>query len=437
LAYDPNKTHPLDLPYGSGQNPAPNPAEEGQAYLGEKRQLTQEILAAFRRVLPSNYVAQTTGPWYSIQFQAMAEQLAEIQISSTEVLKDSAWDFTRPDFLWQMLGSLVFPDATLGIPQIEGDLAYRDFLQKMVLFLLQGATRDSLVGGLEALDPDFVVEVVERYLDTPPRNPNGGYTLLDQFTIDVFVETLSGGFPEDPFRTQTNAQLVLSALKPAHVLYSYSYLFRDAFEKVADDGGGLSLDIDSYYYEDLRKWCLGAERIEGSLGTTLQDRTLFSDPSYSFSSIRRGALLKVLTGPNAGQYRVTALRVLVSGEDPTPTPYTLSVGGGGSLVALTGEVVFDAGRDWGALPLDTQLTILSGPNAGTYRLDTVLGSTGGPIGSPGVSGNRVRLSPSILKLDRRMPTPATSQSYRVGVDRLGVTTPRPVSGEDVSQQFYL
>jgi hypothetical protein len=394
---------------------------------------------AFRTVLPSNYVAQTTGPWYSIQFQAMAEQLAAIQISSTEILKDSAWDFTRSDFLWQMLGQLVFPGATdkTGIPQIDGDTAYREFLHKMALLLLQGATKSAIEGGLEALDPDFIATVVERYLDTPPRNPEGEFTILDQFTIDIFIETVSGGFPEDPFVTQNNAQLVIEALKPAHVLYSYSYLFKDAFEEIADDADGLSMDLDSYYYDDLRKYCLGAKRIDGTAGETLSNRTLFSDPSYSFASIRVNATLKVTSGPNAGVYRVVEKRSLVSGAAPGTVAYTLSTGGSGLLVAVEADAVEDATRDWGLEPLDTTVTIASGPNAGTYRLDTVLGPTGGPIGTPGVSGSRVRLSPTILKVDRRMPYSETGQTYWVGVDRLGVVAPRAVAGEDASSQFYL
>ena len=153
---DAPKTGDDQAPFALAQNPAPNPPS-GQAYLTDKQALTQQIMATFRAVLPSNYVAQVNGPWYSLQFQAMAEQLAEIQISTTEIYKDSGFDFTRTDFLWQVLGSLVFPEASdqSGIPQIDGDLAYREFLHKMVLLLLEGATKASMEGGLEALDPTW------------------------------------------------------------------------------------------------------------------------------------------------------------------------------------------------------------------------------------------------------------------------------------------
>jgi hypothetical protein len=445
MAHDPND-NPFAPPYGLTQNPAPNPATQGQDYFDERQQLVNDIMAAFRAVLPSNYVAATNGPWYSLQFQAMAEQLADIQISATEVTKDSSWDFTRTDFLWQMLGTYVFPGATdkSGIPQINGDLDYREFLHRMVTLLLMGATKAAIEGGLEALDPDIIATVIERYLETPPRDPDGAYTIDDQFTMDILIEGPTGSeFPSDPFLTQQNAALVIEALKPAHVLYTYAYLFRDAFGTIADDANPITgeasfvLDLDSYYYDDTRKYCLGAKAIVGTGGETLAGRVLFSDPSLSFRQVRIGAVLKVTSGVNVGQYRVVATQALVSGADATPRSYTTSYATSGTLTATSDDVVEDTSTDWGAAPLDATITILDGPNTGTYRLSMVLGPTGGPVGDAGVSGTQVRLSQSILKVERRMVDVATGQSYSVDVDRLGVRVPQPVAAEDASWQFYL
>ena len=426
-----------EVPFSNRQNPSPNPSNEGQEYLQIKQELVDSIMGTFRRILPSNYVALTNGPFYSLQFQAMSEQLADIQLSGTEVYKDSDWDFTRPDFLWQVLGSLVFPGSSYstGIPQIDGDKEYRKFLTSMVLNLLKGSTKKSIVSGLESLSDDFIVTLVERYLQTPPRDPEGEYTIEDQFFMDIFFETTSGGFPLDPFTFLNNAKLVLAALKPAHVLYGFSFLFRDAFGVIASDTGGLSLDLDSYYYDDMRKWCYGAEKITGS-GELLSARNLFSDPNVSFRSIRKGNFLNILSGVNTGSYRVTDRIHLLSGLDSTPRAYTLSSGGSGTVVALDNKTLYDSIQDWGTLPRDEKITITAGPNTGTYRLDTVTGSTGGEVGNTGVSGNTVRVSPSILKLSERANTALSSQSYSVGVDRLGVQTPNPVSAEDVTSQFW-
>lgn len=436
MAHDPDAKKTSDLPYSLEQNPAPNPATQGQAYMGDRQELVNGIMAAFRSVLPSNYVARTNGPWYSLQFQAMAEQLADIQISTTEVFKDSQWDFTRSDFLWQVLGTLVFPGASdsSGAPQIAADVAYRKFLHKMVLLLMQGATKSAMEGGLEALDEDLVATITERYLESAPRDPNGAYTIADQFSVDIFVEGAGSTFPADPFVTQQNAVLVLAALKPAHVLYSYSYLFRDAFGAISDEDG-MSLDLDSYYYDDLRGWCLGAKEITGTTGSTLSGRTLFSDTARSFASVRIGAVLTITSGANAGRYRVVETLSLPAGASGTGYAYTTSSGGSGTLIATSANVVEDSLQDWGAMPLDTLLTITTGPNAGTYRLGTVLGSNGGPLGGT-ASGTRVRLEPTILKVERRMPSVLSGQSYAVDVDRLGRQTPRTVVAEDVSNQFW-
>ena len=437
MAYDDDPNKVSDVPFSLTQNPASVPAS-GQEFLSDRQDLVAAIMDAFRKVLPSNYVSTTTGPWYSIQFQTMAEQLADIQIEMAEVYKDTDWDFTRSDFLWQLLGTFVFPGATdqSGIPQIDGDVVYRTFLKKMVLYLLDGATKSSMEGGLECLDSTVTATVLERYLESPPRDKNGAYTIIDQFLVDVFIEAAGSNFPTDPFILEKNSELVLGALKPAHVFYSYSNLFRDAFGVLATDTGGLSLDLSSYYYGDLRKWCLGAQRITGD-GDTLSNRTLFSDPDVSFESIQAGAKLTITSGANKGVYVVESTQAFPSGADSTPRAYTTSTGAAGTLTVLSSETVEDSSQDWGTFAMDTTLTLSSGPNAGTYRLDTVLGSSGGLVGAAGVSGSQVRVSKSTIKVKKFMVSSIIGQPYEVVVDRLGVQVPRTVLNEDVSLQFVL
>jgi hypothetical protein len=422
-----NKPFPYTLP----QNPAPNPANQGQVYQQDKAALTQAIMVAFRSVLPSNYVATTNGPWYSLQFQGMAEQLAEIQINASELAADCDWDFTRPDFLWGLVGGLVFPGDGKDIPSIDGDTAYRDFLRRMVGLLLQGSTRASIEGGIEALDPDVTAYVLERYLQSPPRLETGGYTISDQFIVDILIDA-GNQFPANASSLERNVGLVLRALRPAHVLCAYSTLFRDAFPEVQD---GFTAEIAPYYYEDTRGYCLGAREITGGDGAFLARRDYFSDPSKSFASVTAGA---VLTAPS-GQYRVRGTRALLSGSDATARAYTTSPTGlTGMAVALDAQTLFDSAQDWGNAVEGETVSILTGPNSGAvYRLDRVLGQTGGVFGQPSIAGDTVRLSPTILVLDRRAPTAATGVEYSVTVDRLGKQTVREVLAEDVSSQFWL
>lgn len=432
MAEDKSKT-----PYAAAQNPSPTPPS-GQQYLTRRAELVDEILTTFKAVLPSNYVATTNGPWYSLQFQAMADQLAEIQLSTTQVFQDSNWDFTRPEFLWQVLGGLVFPDADQeGIPTVDGDTLYRSFLLKMVTLLLQGATKAAMQGGIEALDPNVTAYIVEKYLGAPPRDPDGLWTIDNQFEVEIFVWA-KNNFPQDPTQLERNVKIVMAALKPAHVLYSFSYLFVDAFDTIASDDGGLSWDLDSYYYGDTRKWCLGAKTIVGT-GETLSVRTHFRDSSVSFSSVRIGAKLVIEAGVNKGEYRVEEVTTFPFGTDNTPQAYTTAPTGlTGTLTVSSAETLQDTAQNWG-LAVDGEIvTIASGPNAGQYRLDTLLGSNGGSVGVSSGPATSVRCSPSILKVERRMPSAvATGQVYTVEVDRLGVRIPHTIMAEDASDQFYL
>jgi hypothetical protein len=191
---------------------------------------------------------------------------------------------------------------------------------------------------------------------------------------------------------------------------------------------------------------------------------VFSDPNRDFRAVCEGATLEILDGPNAsptnggsdsatlGRYRVTGIQRLLSGDDvvdvtsdpqvPVPRPYTTSPTGlTGTVITVLGEdgVLEDPTQDFSDAVEGEIITITSGPNAGSYRLETLLGNAGGPVGGvPSGSGvTQVRVAPSLLTTLTRMPQPATGQSYRISLERLGVRTPFTVLGEDSSAQFYL
>ena len=107
---------------GVRQNPAPA-GEDSKLFKESVRLQREKIMGFFMKVLPSNYVSEIKGPFYTIQFQAAAEELAKVQIVAQEIFSDSDFDFTRTEFLFQILGVLVFPDhIRTGVPDIEGDV---------------------------------------------------------------------------------------------------------------------------------------------------------------------------------------------------------------------------------------------------------------------------------------------------------------------------
>jgi hypothetical protein len=432
------------------QNPAPF-TEDSQGRKDANREQVDRIMASFYKLLPSNYASQVQGPYYTMQFQAMAERIADFQVNAQEVMADSMYDYTRTEVLYQILGSLVFPDAvTDGFPDLEGDLTYRTFLQRMVALLLQGATKATVKSGIELLTTS-VVEIIERGVEARKlkgQSPWAGAG--DQFTFEVNISN-DNKFPdEDPFVLQRNVDIVLRALKPAHTLYEYRHVFKETFGTlfVAED----SWIIRDYKYQDLRRYWLGAESITGRQGVTMVDKTLFSDPTRDFSNINEGAVLAILTGPNAtrpdatiqtpdgrlenfpGRYRVIEVLGFPIPTDATPRAYTTSGGLSGTATVSDGYTVTDITKDWGLASEGDTITFTAGPNAGTYRLKTVLGLTGGPVGTVGVAGTQVRIAPSILRTKVRMTAEATGQWYEVDVDRLGVQVPH-AEHENVTLQF--
>ena len=195
------------FPAGVRQNPAP--AQEDNKLFKESVRFQREtIMEFFMKVLPSNYVSEVRGPFYTIQFQAAAEELAKIQISAQEVFADSDFDFTRTEFLFQILGALVFPDHyRTGIPIIEGDTNYRMFLKRMVALLLKGATENSVQSGLDLIT-EATVQIIEKSLEAK-ITPGAAYGIEDQFEFEINLSkikgtTLNGGLHEDyPPHTHT------------------------------------------------------------------------------------------------------------------------------------------------------------------------------------------------------------------------------------------
>lgn len=449
------------LPALLGQNPSPVEGTN-QDRTDKVQEQVDRILGVFKQLLGSNYVSDVPGPHYMLRFQTAAEIIADFQITAQEAFADGFWEYTRPEFLFQIMGLMVFPDARAdGIPSLDGDITYRDFLRKMVELLLAGATKDTVQQGLELLS-DAVFEIIERGVEARKMGDLSGWGPQDKFTFEINASNLVQsvpaadvgitepdpvdlyGFPNDPFVLQENVRLVLKALKPAHTLYDYRHLFRDAFGSLFTDTP--SWDLRTYYYDDFRKNCLGAKQITGTAGVTWADTSLFSDVSRDFSSLSPGTTLVVTSGTNSanasafdegykGHYRVESILVFPVGTDTTARSYTTSPTGLSGFATVDGEDIEDSSQDWASAVEGEVLTFLEGPNAGAYRLKTLLGNDGGPVGYAPGPATRVRAAPSLLRIRGWMPVAATGQSYYVGVDRLGAQEPRIVQGEDVTAQF--
>jgi len=479
----------------TAQNPAPF-VQEGQVDESRVRAVADQIVTVFINSLPSNYVSQTKGPNYVQQFQAAAEELARIQVTGEDAYEDAFYDFTRPEVLFQFLADLVFPtSAQTGLPQIDGDLSYRAFLHKMVTLLLQGSTDVTLLEGVEALtDAEVSLLDKEEFIGLP----GVGWTIADRFTVEVNVsnhhrstegslvdphyhtlkinalgEGVTTGivwddgsgpahvhtienwlmddasavglpshthdplsdFAELPVILANNVRIVLRALRPAHVLYEYRNLFRETYRHVFVDAIE-QFNLDTYYYDDFRKYCTGVKELDSATGVVLADRYTLND-AISFRPIRPGAPLTILSGPNAGRYQVRETASFPFGDDPVARPYVTSPTALTGLATVFEGAFVDSAQDWSLAAPNEVLTFATGPNAGRYLLETVLGANGGPVGEAVGPETAVRPAVNFLRiLGPKFPVASSGNSYSVEVDRLGIRGPIAVANEDISSQFF-
>ena len=417
------------FPKGVSQNPSPL-KEAGQEHSTQVRDQVEQILKQFLKVLPSNYVSQTTGPLYTLQFQAMAEEIAKFRLGLQEVFKDSLFEYTRPEFLWQMMGLLVFPKIytdKMQIPIIDGDIKYRDFLKAMVVLLFRG-TKEEVVSEGVGLLTEAQVTILEKALTANTEGSAWGYD--DLYTFEVNVEAESGtAFPEAPFDLEYNIAVILDALKPAYAIYEYRHIFRESFGHIFQDSMLAQLDV--YHYDDLRKFCYGAKRIHGS-GSLLSDRHYLRDTARFFEDIGAPAYLIV----SDKRYEVVEVLAFPMGNDTVPRFYTTSSGLKGYATIL-GDVLTDACQNW-TLALEGEiLTFTEGANAGSYRLKDVLGSDGGSVGFVSGTGTQVRVGASIVRTTTRLPVSVGAVPYELSVDRLGVQKEHIVQNENLSLQCVL
>jgi hypothetical protein len=480
------------------QNPAPLDVT-GHTYYRRIQQIKDLIVQSFINALPSNYVSQIVGPNYTTQFQVVAEQLATLQVLANEVYENTDFDFTRPEFLYQTLGSLVFPDGNNGIPDINGDRTYREFLEKMVEVLLKGSTLPSIEEAVQFLtegatrvnelydDPGatldqqfgFTVDVWKYQGTTANSTPSHTHTVVldchgnglavlpvdengdpvydHEHVIENFevleggspahTHTMFGAFPNNPIQYQSSLEKIMRAIKPAHTLYQLRFLFQETFRRVIRGTGEyetgdavfldtFSVDTDAGYYEEIRWYWEGAERIASSSGSVGSDRMMLIDNTLSFRSIRPGALVQILTGGNAGTYEVRSVLGLPFPNDATPRAYTTTAFSGLATVS-NGTITDTALQNFGVLPPDSLITFTSGPNTGTYRIYAVRGNTGGPLGSAGISGSSILVDVNRIRLTQRVPVAFTSFPYEIKVDTRGRSRPREVIAEDVSSQFFI
>ena len=186
----------------------------GIEYLKELDDLTRVIQDRMLRNLPSNYPKDLNTNLAGL-YRAIAEELARLQMDSSQLNDDRYFKFTRTEYLFQILGDLLF----LGEKSINEDLndvEYRDFLLKVKKAYMGGSRADNIQSALSDI-LSLPIELKEVYQSL--RIKNTYYTLKD--THKMFFE-----ISMDHAKSSNNIGLLLSdikffidLIKPAHTLY--------------------------------------------------------------------------------------------------------------------------------------------------------------------------------------------------------------------------
>lgn len=216
-------------------------------------QRAQSIFSNLLNLLPSNYISGVQGPNYTNELKAVAVELAKIELVLEDVDLDRDHTRTRSEFLYSIIGYMVFLNGRL--PALEfDDEEFRSFLLNLIRIYFQGSVPQSIRDAADLfLTDDF--EVLENFLLV--RAGASGLDISDQFGFQITIDT-GGVFPPGIFEIEQSLRVILDVIRPAHTLFRIRYLFRDDYNPNEDETGkvidAMRWRLASYYYEDFRSY---------------------------------------------------------------------------------------------------------------------------------------------------------------------------------------
>ena len=227
---------------------------KGKEYNLRVLQRAQSIFSSMLNLLPSNYISSIQGPSYTLELKAVAVELAKIELEIEDVDLDRDFTRTRPEFLYSIVGYMVFLNGRL--PALEfNDEEFRLFLINLIGIYFQGSVPKSIRDASDLFLAEGF-EVVENFLLA--RAGASGVDISDQFGFRVDVLT-GGSFPVNAIEIQQSLSLIINIIRPAHTLFRIRYIFTDTY---SPGESGEILDayrwrMASYYYEDFRSYWRG------------------------------------------------------------------------------------------------------------------------------------------------------------------------------------
>lgn len=315
------------------QKPYPN-VLKGLDYNRRVKAVEGEMTTNLLRLLPSVYGADAAFPNYAIHLKSIAHELARIQVAMDQIADDGCFRLTRSEFLWQVVGYMVFVDGRF--PQGRSDEDFRTLLLELIRIYFQGSTPRSMEEIVNLLyTGSETVTVTELFKEA--RIPGSPFGVHDTFKWRVDVG--HDEFPSDLFAIDSDLRILIRIVKPAHTLYTLRHVFTDLFGEIVDELR--RFDICDYNYDDFRKYCNGWAG-EDRLGFKENQVVTNEDHTFDFGAhvptanlivrTHRGPIVKLGTRTPADV--ATDVVVRVNGT-PVPDVAVVSVNG------LAGEVEVD------------------------------------------------------------------------------------------------
>ncbi len=259
--------------------------QKGKEYNARLAQRAQATLTTLLNLLPSTYVSTVQGPNYTNELKAVAVEISKIELALEDIESDSGYSNTRSDFLYSIIGYLVFLNGRLPRTQFD-DLEFKRFLLSVIKIYFQGSIPTSIKEGVNLFTSEDVT-VTENYKLI--RAGASGYDISDQFGFQI---DLIGAAPGDVFAIDANIRLVLDIIRPAHTLFRIRYIFDDTYEPNPEnpDSPGSIIDryrwrLANYYYEDFRVYPSGI-RDRDRLGVKVNQAVTDEDHSADFLVFR-------------------------------------------------------------------------------------------------------------------------------------------------------
>jgi len=246
-------------------------------------QRAQSIFTNLMNLLPSNYISTIQGPSYTMELKAVAVELAKLELALEDVEFDSDFRNTRSEFIYSMIGYMVFLNGKLPSTDFD-DQEFKQFLLNVIKIYFQGAVPASMREGVQLFISNGVT-ITENYMLV--RSGASGLDISDQFGFQIDIDAI-GGFPTDVFALDQNIRLILDIIRPAHTLFRVRYVLKDTYtpNPTHVDQSGKIVDalrwrLANYYYDDFRVYPRGLKDRD-RLGVKVNRKVVAEDHSMDF-----------------------------------------------------------------------------------------------------------------------------------------------------------